>query len=385
MSVTAYKYKVYKQNGNHTRRLEKYLRIASQIYNHALDVRRRYYRLFRKTLDLYRLQSHMAKVRKSMPEWKVINSQSVQQICERIDEGYEKFFKRENKRPPQFKGAKKYKSVTMKSSGYTLNGNVLTINALKLRLKFHMSRPIDGKVQQVCVKRDAQGDFWIIASVKKESDSSRFKPKTGKTAGFDFGLLHFLTDSEGRKFSSPLPLFTHLKEYRKMCRVMSRKVKGSNSYRKARLAKSKLDRRIANLRREYHWQLANELTSLYDVMCFETLNMNAMKKMWGRKISDLGFSSFMKVMEHKCAVTGKRLVKIGQWEATSKTCSSCGHKESYMALKIRKWTCPCCGNVHDRDVNAAINILRVGTSTQGRGAVIPAKQVGSADARIPFL
>lgn len=385
MSVTAYKYKVYKQNGNHTRRLEKYLRIASQIYNHALDVRRRYYRLFRKNLDLYRLQSHMAKVRKSRPEWKMINSQSVQQICERIDEGYAKFFKRENKRPPQFKGARKYKSVTMKSSGYTLNGNVLTINALKLRLKFHMSRPIDGKVQQVCVKRDAQGDFWIIVSVKKESDLSRIKPKTGKTAGFDFGLLHFLTDNEGRKFNSPLPLFTHLKEYRKLCRAMSRKIKGSNSYRKARLAKSKLDRRIANLRREYHWQLANELTSLYDVMCFETLNMNAMKKMWGRKISDLGFSAFMKVMEHKCAVTGKRLVKIDQWEATSKTCSACGYKESSMPLKIRKWACPCCGNVHDRDVNAAINILRVGTSTQGRGAVIPAQQVGSADARIPFL
>ena len=166
---------------------------------------------------------------------------------------------------------------------------------------------------------------------------------------------------------------------------MSRKDKGKNGYRKARLAKSKLDRRIANLRKEYHWQLANCLTSLYDVLCFETLNMNAMKKMWGRKISDLGFSAFMKVLEYKCVVTGKRLVKIDQWEATSKTCSSCGHKETSMPLNIRQWTCPVCGSVHDRDVNAAINILRVGTSTLGREAVIAAQQVGSADARIPFL
>ncbi|MBQ0141665.1 MAG: transposase [Prevotellaceae bacterium] len=385
MSVLAYKYKVYKQNDNHVRRLEKYLRTASQIYNHALDVRRRYYHLFHKTLDLYRLQSHMAKVRKSRHEWKIINSQSVQQICERIDEGYVKFFKRENKRPPQFRGARKYKSVTMKSSGYTFNGNELIINALKLRLKFHMSRPIDGKVQQVCVKRDAQGDFWIIVSVRKENAPSRVKPKTGKTAGFDFGLIHFLTDSEGRKFNSPLPLFNQLKEYRKLCRAISRKKKGSNGYRKARIVKAKLDRRIANLRREYHWQLANELTSLYDVLCFETLNMNEMKKMWGRKISDLSFYAFMKIVEHKCAVTGKLLVRINQWEATSKTCSSCGHKVTSMPLKFRKWTCPCCGIVHDRDVNAAVNILRVGTSTLGRGTVIPAPQVGSADARIPFL
>ena len=109
MSVTACKYKAYKQNDNHVRRLEEYMRIASQIYNHALDVRRHYYRLFHKTLDLYRLQSHMAKVRNSRPEWKIINSQSVQQICERIEEGYVKFFKRENKRPLQFKGERKYK------------------------------------------------------------------------------------------------------------------------------------------------------------------------------------------------------------------------------------------------------------------------------------
>lgn len=119
------------------------------------------------------------------------------------------------------------------------------------------------------------------------------------------------------------------------------------------------------------------LVSEYDTVCLETLGMRNMQRMWGRKVSDLGFSDFAIILGRQCDKYGKRLVRVSQWEATSKTCSVCGHHENEMPLDIRNWTCPECGTHHDRDVNAARNILKVGTSTLGRGNVRPAVAGGS--------
>ena len=373
MQVVAYKYKVYSQNRNHQKRLGELLRTAAWIYNHSVALMKRYYRLYHKTLPKAKLQSHIAKMKKRCyHKWELVNSMAAQQITDRIYEGYQRFFDHDAKHPPTFKNWRKYKSVTFKSSGWTVNGNVLTINKLKLRLKFHLSRPINGKIQTVCLKRDAVGDWWLSFSIRKESKPGQEKPMTGKTAGFDFGLKHFLTGNDGQTIESPQFLLNSLDELRIRSRRLSKKQKGSNSRRKARIELARLHRRIGFLRSDFHWRLANRLVSEYDVICLETLNMKAMQQMWGRKISDLAFSEFVKILSVMSAKYGKTLVKISQWEATSKTCSRCGHKEKEMPLNIRKWTCPECGTYHDRDVNAARNILRVGTSTLGRGSVRPA-------------
>lgn len=287
------------------------------------------------------------------------------------------FFERKAKRPPTFRSWRKYHSVTFKSSGWTLNGNVFTINKLKLRIKFHLSRPIAGKVQTVCLSRDAAGDWWLSFTVRKVGNETPNKPMTGKTAGFDFGLKHFLTGADGRKIDSPLYLYHAVAQLRMKSRKLSRKVKGSRSRAKARLELARFHRRVTNLRKEFHWKLALQLVTDYDTICMETLNMRAMQRMWGRKISDLGFSEFVNILSKQCAKYGKKLIQISQWEATSKTCSACGHHENKMPLNIRKWTCPECGTHHDRDVNAAQNILRVGTSTLGRGNGRPATAGGS--------
>lgn len=372
MQVVAYKYKVHSQNRNHQKRLGELLRTAAWIYNHSIALMKRYYRLYHKTLPKAKLQSHIARMKKRCyHKWELVNSTAAQQITDRIYEGYQRFFDHNAKHPPTFKNWRKYKSVTFKSSGWTVNGNVLTINKLKLRLKFHLSRPIDGKIQTVCLKRDAVGDWWLSFSIRKESKPGQEKPMTGKTAGFDFGLKHFLTGNDGQKIESPQFLLHSLDEIRRRSRKLSKKQKGSNSRRKARIELARLHRRIAFLRSDFHWKLANHLVSEYDIICLETLNMKAMQQIWGRKISDLAFSEFVKVLSVISAKYGKTLVRISQWEATSKTCSHCGHKETEMPLNTRKWTCTECGTYHDRDVNAARNILRVGTSTLGRGSVRP--------------
>ena len=372
MQVVAYKYKVYSQNRNHQKRIEELLRTAAWIYNHCIALHKRYYKVFKKSLPKAKLQSHIAKVKnRCYKQWELVNSMAAQEITDRIYAGYDRFFAKDAKHPPTFKSWRKYKSVTFKSSGWTLNGNVLTINKLKLRLKFHLSRPIDGKIQTVCVKRDAAGDWWLSFSIRKEDNLKQVKPMTGKTAGFDFGLKHFLTGNDGRKIDSPQYLFHSISELRRKSRNLSKKTKGSNSRKRAKLELARFHRRISNLRSDFHWKLANLLVTEYDTICLETLNTKAMQQMWGRKIGDLGFAEFVKVLSVVCKKHNKTLVQISQWEATSKTCSHCGHKEKEMPLNIRKWICPKCREEHDRDVNAAKNILRVGTSTLGRGSVRP--------------
>lgn len=372
MRVT-YKYKVYTQNRNHEKRLSEYLRTAAWVYNHCIALHKRYYSLYHKSLGEYDLKKHLTKLKKrnGYEAWKNLSSQSIQQIPEKITEGYKMFFKKQAKRPPTFRSWRKYKSVTFKNTGWTLNGNVFTINSLKLRLKFHKSRELNGDIKTITLKQDACGDWWLCFSLEVEKQI-QIKPKTGESAGFDFGLKMFLVSSDEQKINSPLVLFHSLDKLRRDSRNLSRKQKGSNSRKRAKQLIAQLHRAISNRRDDFQWKLANTLVSRYDVLCFEDLNMKAMQQMWGRKISDLSFAAFMSKIEYLAVKHDKKVVKISRWEPSSKTCSHCGHKEEEMPFNIRKWTCPNCGTHHDRDVNAAKNILMVGTSTMEGGVVRPA-------------
>jgi len=117
--------------------------------------------------------------------------------------------------------------------------------------------------------------------------------------------------------------------------------------------------RIAHKRLDFHFQLAHDLCDQYEVMVFEDLNLDAMKKLWGRKISDLGFAQFIKVLDWVALKRGKRIIKISRWERTTGKCSHCGHTQK-LGLSERVFKCECCGNTLGRDHNAAINILEAG-------------------------
>jgi 4-amino-4-deoxy-L-arabinose transferase-like glycosyltransferase len=150
---------------------------------------------------------------------------------------------------------------------------------------------------------------------------------------------------------------------------LSRKKKGSKNRRKANLHLNRVFQRIDNLRHDFFFKLAHELTDKYDVIFFEDLNLKGMKALWGRKVSDLCFGTFLNILQYVAGQKGVKIHFIDRFYPSSKTCSDCGYIYQKLSLKERQWACPGCGVIHDRDFNAALNIHRVGASTFGVGEV----------------
>lgn len=364
------KFKLYQHKRN--RHLKRLINTAGVIWNHCIALHKRYYRLYGKHLDCAKLQAHIAKLRNRNSYWMQLGSQAVQDICQRIERAYQRFFKDHKKgvRPPNFKKVKKYRSFTLKQAGYKfLEGNQIKVGSRVYR--YWQSRPIEGKVKTVTIKRSPLGELYLVVVVETVQ-ANEIKIATGKTAGFDFGLRQFLTCSEGceHDVTSPLFLKQSLKDLRRANRSLSSKRKGSKNWHKARLNLARQHEAVANRRQDWFWKLAHQLTDEFDVLCFEDLNLKGMQRLWGRKVSDLAFASFMKTLEWVAERSGKQVVKIDRWYPSSKTCSHCGYVNQDLILADREWTCSRCGTAHiDRDRNASLNIKQVGASTCELGDV----------------
>ena len=318
--------------------------------------------MWNKHLSCAKLQSHIAKQRLRKEFWQSVGSQAVQDICQRIDKAYQLFFKHHKKgvRPPNFKKVKKYKSFTLKQAGYKFLGG----NRVKIGQKVYQywnSREIEGKVKTLTIKRTPLGELFLVVVVDS-IDEPEIKLTTGKIAGFDFGLKTFLTCSDGSKIESPQFFKQSLNITRRASRYHSKKLKNSDNRERARKNLVRAHEDIVNRRTDWFWKLAHELTNKFDVLCFETLNLKGMKRLWGRKVSDLALRDFLNILEWVAKKKGKFVVYVDQWYPSSKTCSQCGHVLESLDLSIREWRCPSCQSVNGRDDNASKNIQAVGAS-----------------------
>lgn len=361
MTRRTYSFKLYQSK--RLRHLNDTRYVSSQVYNHSIALHKRYFKLFKKHLQKATLQTHLTKIKKRFrPDWKVLDAQSIQNITDRIQGGYELFFserKKGNKRikPPTFRKARDYKSFTFKQAGWGVEGTTLTIQ--KRKYKFFKSREIEGAIKTVTIKKDSVGDWYVFFSTIGEHQQQIFSP-TGETVGMDFGLKIFLTLSDGNTISSPQFFKRNQRAIAKANRNVSRKKKGSNNRRKARIALARLHRKTANQRQDFHWKTALSLARQYDVVCIENLNLPGMKALWGRKVSDLGFGEFVGITGHVLGKHHRRLVKIDRWYPSSKTCSACGWVHKQLNLRDRIWDCGGCGSTHERDRNASANIEQEG-------------------------
>jgi putative transposase len=361
------KFKLYKHKQN--RHLKRTINAAGVIYNKCIALHKRYFRMWGKHLSCAKLQSHIAKLRKRKEFWQSVGSQAVQDICQRIEKAYQLFFKHNKKgvRPPGFKKVKKYKSFTLKQAGYKfLGGNKVKIG--NRVYQFWKSREIEGTVKTLTIKRTPLGELFIVVVVD-DAVNSEDKFTTDRIAGFDFGLKTFLTCSDGSKIESPQFFKQSLNAIKKASKHHSKKLKGSSNRERARKNLVRKYEDISNRRRDWFWKLAHKLTDRFDVLCFETLNLKGMQRLWGRKISDLAFGEFLQILEWVAKKKNKLVVFIDQWYPSSKTCSHCGHVLESLDLSVREWRCPSCQSVNSRDDNASKVIEMVGASTIGLGDV----------------
>ncbi|MDE0554270.1 MAG: transposase, partial [Candidatus Poribacteria bacterium] len=218
----------------------------------------------------------------------------------------------------------------------------------------------------------------------------KIEPKTGKAEGFDMGIKDFLTGSDGERRASPMFYKQNAKKLAKAQRQLSRKVKGSNNRERARKQVARIHKKSVNQRIDHHYKLAIDLCREFDILFFEDLNLNGMKHLWGKQVSDLAFGEFMQKVKHQSQKRIKSVLKIGKWTPTTKWCAVCNHKNETLTLADRNWTCPKCRTHLDRNQNAAINILKEGVASFGLGVVRPIvlfnKIVGCAvEATSPLL
>ena len=371
--MKTYKYPLYDQSN--TIRIGNLLDDMWQVHKYFHEWQRQRYKDGLPYVGYEGMCDHLKLMKETThPHWNALPSQAMQQELRRIHKAYIRFFKKLGGRP-HIKPRRKFRSITYPSSaGWSLYHNRITLSFRKwnpdtrkwqfdkVPYTFHKHRQWHGTITQVTIKRESCGRYWLCITTTYKD----FKPlpTTGKSVGADFGMKDaYLTLSTSEKIQHPQPLKANLKKLRSLNKAFSRKVKGSNGWWKCALQIARLYRKISNQRKDFQWQLTSKLCKKFDMIFLETLNLDGMKRLWGRKVSDLAFYQFVQILKYKCQKHKRLFKQINQWTATTKPCSACDFHNENLTLNDRQWTCPECGSHHDRDINAAINILRAGIAT----------------------
>lgn len=375
--MISYKYKLYRTKK--TKHLDRMLREACYVWNHALALQKRYYKLYHKYIPRFTMHKHFSKRYKPT----LLHSHIIREVIDRLDIAYGRFFKHDAKRPPKFKKASEFCTFVFKNGGYSLSGNELIINKIKKSFKFSLSRPYDGKVKRVSVKRNKLGEYFIVLCLDKQAEPYG-KSHNGASVGIGFGLKKYLTLSDGRGIDNPQFLKANFQELRRRSRNFSKCKNGSNNRKRKKLELERLYRNIVNKRSDFQWKLAHELCKRYDLICLEDLNLEGMTKRWGRKMSDLAHGDFVVKLEYVAKKYGVQVHKIDRFFPSSRLCT-CGYKNDGLRLVDRIWTCPNCGAVHPRDLFAAENILRQGIAELGSGSKSSKHSQGRSHANHPTI
>lgn len=338
---------------------------ACFVWNHALALQKRYYRLYGKYIPLYTMQKHQAKRIKRY----YLSSMNMQEILERLDKSYVRFFNNISLRPPKFKKSKDFKSIVFKGvcnhgkcgvNVCKIEDNEIYFVKLQKKYKFSKSRNYEGNIKRVVLKRNRLGEYFICVFLEKEVERYG-KSRKGASVGIDFGLKTYLTLSDGLTIDNPQYMKESLAELRRHSRNLSKCKKGSNNRERKRKELDRLHNDITNKRSDFQWKLAHFLCRKYDTICIEDLNLADMNlgRKANRKLKDQAHAEFITKLEYVATKYGVVVHKIDRYYPSSKTCT-CGYVNKDLKLTDRQWTCPHCGATHDRDLLAANNILRRG-------------------------
>lgn len=281
---------------------------------------------------------------------------------------------------PKFKKRKSAQSARFMSNAFQLRESKIYLAKIG-DLKVIWSRPLPSTPTSVTVIKDAADRYFLSFVVEINPIPL---PNNGLSVGIDLGIIDFATLSSGEKIKAPKPLKENLKKLKHLQKKLSRKVKGSKRKERARKAVAKLHARIKDIRTDFLHKLSTKLIRENQTIVLEDLNIKGLIKnrKLSRAISDLGWRAFRDMLEAKSLMYGRELVVINRWEPTSQRCSCCKQIGEKKELSVREWTCLFCGTIHDRDINAAINIKVAGGHSEtlnGCGGTHKTKQLAVPD------
>ncbi|MBR7671862.1 RNA-guided endonuclease InsQ/TnpB family protein [Streptomyces daliensis] len=376
MSVTtgqvkrAFKYRFYPTDAQ-AAELSRTFGCVRKVYNLALAARTEAWA--RQERVNYHQTSAMLTVWKKTGELAYLNDVSsvpLQQCLRHLQTAFTHFFGKRAKYP-RFKSRKKSrKSAEYTTSGFRFREGKLTLAKMREPLEIVWSRPLPegASPSTVTVSQDAAGR-WFVSML---CDDASVKPlaKTDTAVGIDVGLTHLLALSTGEKIANPRHERWDRARLAKAQRNLAKKARGSNNRAKARRKAARVHARIADRRRDLLHQLTTRLVRENQTLVIEDLTVRNMVKnhTLARAISDASWSEFRSMLEYKAAWYGREVVVVDRFFPSSKLCSTCGTLQEEMPLNVRTWTCEGCGTTHDRDVNAAKNLLAAGRAVQACGA-----------------
>lgn len=365
-----FKYRIY-PNESQCDQIARTFGCCRFVYNRALDVKKTIYSKAGKNISTNDLI-------KMIPAWKrdpdtswlaQADSMALQQSIRDLDSAYKNFFRRvrEGRKPgfPKFKSRRHARQSYRTNGGKVVDGNHIALPKLGT-VRAKVSRRLQGRFMSVTVSLDAAGRYF--ATFLCTDVPTKDMPATDREVGIDLGVETLATLSDGRKIGNP----RHLKKYeRKLAREQRRlsRRKGarrgekqSMRYLKQRKRVARIHAKIADARTDTLHKVTTMLADENQVLCMEDLNVKGMVRnhYLAKAVSDASFGEFARLLEYKCAERGRTFVRVDRFYPSSKTCSACGHRLDVLLLSVRSWNCPACGAHHDRDVNAARNILAEG-------------------------